>query len=106
MILSYPFSEQILLAASAMLVLLLPGLLWVIFKNDGRDLVERLADSIGLSISSVAILGMIFFFLDWRFSGGLIAVLLTSMALVALYLFIHQRIHIPRGQLMSWATAY
>ncbi len=100
MILSYPFSEQILLAASAMLVLLLPGLLWVIFKNDGRDLVERLADSIGLSISSMAILGMIFFFLDWRFSGGLIAVLLTSMALVALYLFIHQRIHIPRGQLL------
>jgi hypothetical protein len=100
MILSYPFSEQILLAASAMLVLTLPGLLWVLlFKNDGRDLVERLADIIGLSISSLAILGMIFFFLGWHFSGGLITVLFVSMAIIALYLFIKHRADLQRGHL-------
>lgn len=100
MILSYPFSEQILLAASAMLVLMLTGLVWVILKIDGRDPVERLADSIGLSIATIAILGMIFFFLEWRFSGGLIVVLLSSMAMVALYFMISRRVCIQRDQLI------
>jgi len=100
MILSYPFSEQILLAASALLVLILPGLLWVIFKNDGRDPVERLADVVGLSISSLAIAGMLFFFLGWRFSGGLITVIFVSLALVALYFLVKQRGHIQRGHFL------
>ncbi len=105
MILAYPFSEQILLAASAMLVFTLPGLLWIlIFKNDGRDPVERLADMIGLSISSVAILGMIFFFLGWRFSGGLITVLYASMAIIALYLIIKRRAELKRVHLL-WLIA-
>lgn len=105
MILAYPFSEQILLAASAMLVFTLPGLLWIlIFKNDGRDPVERLADMIGLSISSVAILGMIFFFLGWRFSGGLITVLYASMTIIALYLIIKRRAELKRVHLL-WLIA-
>lgn len=105
MILAYPFSEQILLAASAMLVFTLPGLLWIlIFKNDGRDPVERLADMIGLSISSVVILGMIFFFLGWRFSGGLITVLYASMAIIALYLIIKRRAELKRVHLL-WLIA-
>ncbi len=105
MILAYPFSEQILLAASAMLVFTLPGLLWIlIFKNDGRDPVERLADMIGLSISSVAILGMIFFFLGWRFSGGFITVLYASMTIIALYLIIKRRAELKRVHLL-WLIA-
>lgn len=105
MILAYPFSEQILLAASAMLVFTLPGLLWIlIFKNDGRDPVERLADMIGLSISSVVILGMIFFFLGWRFSGGFITVLYASMTIIALYLIIKRRAELKRVHLL-WLIA-
>ncbi len=100
MIISYPFSEQILLAASAMLVLMLPGLLWVFFKNDGRDPVERLADIVGLSISSLAIAGMIFFFLGWRFSGGLISVVFVSLTLAALYFLVKHRVRIQRGHLI------
>jgi hypothetical protein len=100
MILSYPFSEHLLLAATAILVLTLPGLVWILcFKNDGRDIAERLGDMIGLSISSMAILAMSFFFLGWRFSGGLIVVLIVIMAIIALYLLIKhqaqfQRVHL------------
>ncbi|MBE0686430.1 MAG: hypothetical protein IH585_10555, partial [Anaerolineaceae bacterium] len=101
MVLSYPFSEQILLAATAILVLTIPGLVWILFfKNDGRDLVERLGDIIGLSISSMAILGMIFFFLGWRFSSGLIVVLFVVLALVALFLLIKHRANIHRIHLL------
>jgi hypothetical protein len=100
MILSYPFSEHILLAATAILVLALPGLLWILsFKNDGRDVAERLGDMIGLSISSMAILGMIFFFLGGRFSGELIVVLLVILAIMALYLLMKHRADVQRVHL-------
>jgi len=100
MILSYPFSEHILLVATAILVLTLPGLVWILsFKNDGQDVAERLGDIIGLSISCLAILGMIFFFLGWRFSAGLIAVLFVVMGIVALYLLIKHRADIHRVHL-------
>lgn len=100
MILSYPFSEHILLATTAILVLALPGLVWFLcFKNDGRDVAERLGDMIGLSISSMAILGMIFFFLGGRFSAGLIVVLLVILAIMALYLLMKHRADIQRVHL-------
>jgi hypothetical protein len=100
MILSFPFSEHILLAATAILVLTLPGLVWILsFKNNGQDVAERLGDIIGLSISCLAILGMIFFFLGWRFSAGLIVVLYVVLALVALYLLIKHRADIHRVHL-------
>ncbi|MBW6472686.1 MAG: hypothetical protein K0B14_06130 [Anaerolineaceae bacterium] len=95
MIFSYPFSEHILLTATSILVLTLPGLVWILcFKNDGRDVAELLGDVIGLSISSMAILGMLFFFLGWRFSGGLIVVLLVVLVIMALYLLIKYRANI------------
>lgn len=105
MIFSYPFSEHILLTATAILVLTLPGLVWILFfKNDGRDLAERLADIVGLSISSMAILGMIFYFLGWRFSGGLIVVLFVALVIMALYLLIKHQARIQRVHLW-WLLA-
>lgn len=100
MILSYPFSELILLVTIAILVLTLPGLVWILcFKNDGRDVGERLGDIVGLSISSLAILGMIFFFLDWRFSAGLIVVLFVVLAIITLNLLLKRRAEIHRVHL-------
>jgi len=97
MILSYPFTEQILLAAVAAQVLFLPGLIWImVFKYDQRDIVERLADLQGLSISIMAILGMLFFFLGLRFSGGFLVLLFVILIGAVFYLLIRQPINLNK----------
>jgi hypothetical protein len=97
MILSYPFTEQILLAAVAAQVLFLPGLVWVLFfRNDHRNIVERLADIQGLSISIMAILAMLFFFLKWRFSGGFLVILFCLLILTVFYFVLKQRINLNK----------
>ena len=100
MILSYSFSDQILYSLIAILVLIPPGLAWMLlFKNDQRDLVEGLADSIGLSVSIIAILAMVFFFLGWQISGLLVVFLIVVLVLSALILFGKQRKKITKVQL-------
>jgi len=100
MILSYPVYDQLLYVAIAILVLVFPGLaVTLITRRDQRDMVEKLADTIGLSVALVALLGMIFFFLDWRFSGVLVGLIFTSLAAFSFYLLYKRRNELKKKHL-------
>jgi hypothetical protein len=84
MIFSFSIIEQLFLLSMAILVLFLPGLVWIVwFPGSYRDPVERIADSLGISLSIIALMGMLFFFTGWRFSSPLIF-LLTAICLLAI----------------------
>ena len=63
MILGYSFQEHFLFMAVALVVLFMPGLVWILYLNNkDHDIVESLADAIGISISLMAIFAMLFFY--------------------------------------------
>ena len=99
MIFSFTLIEQIFFLSIAVLVLFLPGLVWIVwFPGSNRDPVERIADSLGITLSIIALLGMIFFFIGWRFTSPLIF-LLTALWLLAISVaFLSGRIQ------LNWKT--
>lgn len=86
MILSYSLLEQFMLLAIAAAVLVLIGLTWIVWTpKSGRDPIERLADAVGISISIIALVGMLFFFAGLNIPGWFIAFVLFGcfLALMA-----------------------
>ncbi len=62
MVLNYSFLDSMLLFVMATAVLVLIGLVWVLWTPTlGRDPLERFADSIGLSISIITLVGLLSF---------------------------------------------
>ena len=100
MIFSYSIIEQLFLLSMAVLVLFLPGLVWVIWlPGSNRDLVERIADALGITLSIIALFGMFFFFAGWKFSAPLIYLLTAFCLLAILAAFLSGRIQ------LKWKTA-
>ena len=60
----------------AVTVLLLPGLAWlVLFRDRDQDLLEQLAEVIGVSIALTAIIALGLFLADWKLStAGLVGI--------------------------------
>lgn len=97
MVLSYPFFEQLRLVAVAILILCLPGLVWLLLvKKNHHDILEKVADTIGLSISMMAILAMIFFYAGLRFSGILIGVFIIILAAIVIFRIIKTKFTLNR----------
>lgn len=70
MVLSYSFIEQLFLLSVAGLLLFLPGLALLIWlPADGRDALERAADALGISLSFIALIGMLYFFAGLHFTS-------------------------------------
>lgn len=81
MIFSFSLSDHLLFTGVTILVLLVPGLAWLIsFKKDDRDLAERLADALGISVSLLALLSMVFFFMKIELLSFFLVVLFGFLA--------------------------
>lgn len=97
MVLTYPLIDQFRFLGVALLVLFLPGLVWqLIFKNDQRDLLEQSADAMGLSISLMSIVAMLFFFAKIRFTGWLLGLIGLLLVACVIYLIIRKRFRCNR----------
>ena len=93
MVLSYPLEQQFLLLIIVFQILLIPGAVWLLlFKQDQRDLPEKIADSIAISISLMAIIAMLFFFGDQFFSGTLILSLFILLDGITIFFLIKKRV--------------
>ncbi len=102
MILSYSLVEQIWFLGIALIVLFLPGMVWVAWtQSDDKDMVEQLADAAGISVALIAIVGLIFYLEDWQFNG-LILFLFFAIALLAFLAALLKRgDFLPRKQVLT-----
>jgi hypothetical protein len=67
------------------IVLLLPGLAWIAwFPNDDKDVLERLSEAIGISISLTALVALAGFLGGWHFSSAWMLFSYGLMGLLAL----------------------
>lgn len=86
--------------AAAVLVLFLPGLVWVLYsKNKDHDIVEMMADAIGISISLMAMIAMLFFYAGLSFSPLLIGIIFGGLALAVLIKLIRMKGQISKQTL-------
>ena len=102
MILSYSLVEQIWFFGIALIVLFLPGMVWVAWtQTSDKDIVEQLADAAGISVALIAIVGLIFYLGSWQFNG-LILFLIFAIALLAfLAALLRRRDIFPRKQVLT-----
>jgi hypothetical protein len=85
MILNYSVVDSLLLFSMAAAVLVLIGLVWVLWTPTlGRDPLERFADSIGLSISIITLVALLFYVFHWVFSGWLVTLVLLICFVVVI----------------------
>ena len=107
MILGYSFQEHFLFMAVALVVLFMPGLVWILYLNNkDHDIVESLADAIGISISLMAIFAMLFFYAGLSFSPFLIGILFGGLSLAILIKVLKNKIQISRQTLMLLSITF
>ncbi len=71
--------------------MLLPGLAWQTwFYEDGKDLLELLAEAIGVSLAITALLALWVFLLGWHFSGIALIVIYALVGLLVLLGFVYR----------------
>ena len=104
MVLSYSFIEQLFFLSVAGLVLFLPGLallLWL--PADGRDALERAADSLGISLSLIASTGMLYFFTGLHFTSLSIYLFYGVCFIAVTAALLSGRVHFSRQNLLKFA---
>lgn len=102
MILSYPAIQQIWFLAVACLVVFVPGLVWVLWANSPKqDGVEKLADASAISLATIALFGMIFFFAGWKFSSLIIFLLLAAFGLALIASLLRRKIVFQKKRFFS-----
>jgi len=57
---------------AALLILLLPGLAWLVWSRTRRGFLVLLADAVGISVSLTALIALAGFYLDSRFTRPLL----------------------------------
>lgn len=102
MIISFPFMTQIWFLAVTVLVVFLPGLVWVLWTNSSKqDGIEKLADAVAISVAVIAILGMIFFFSGWQFSSLTIFLFLAALGLAFLAALLSRKVIFQKKRFFS-----
>ncbi|HSM25292.1 MAG TPA: hypothetical protein VK856_10550 [Anaerolineaceae bacterium] len=102
---TYSFQEHLLFVAAAVLVLFLPGLVWILYsKNKDHDIVETMADAIGISVSLMAIVAMLFFYAGLSFSPLLIGIVFGGLVLAVLIKIFRMKFQISRQTLILFSA--
>lgn len=87
MILSYSLSDQLLFLLAALQVLVVPGAIWTLaFKDSQRDIPEKIADSIAVSIAGLGAAAMLLFYLNWHVNTIVLAPVFILLDIVLFYL--------------------
>ena len=87
MILSYSLSDQLLFLLAALQVLVVPGAIWTLaFKDSQRDIPEKIADSIAVSIAGLGVAAMLLFYLNWHVNTIVLAPVFILLDIVLFYL--------------------
>ncbi len=101
MIFSFSLIQTVLFCVATFIVLFFPGLVWIAWSyHDGRDWIERIADSLGLSISFVAITGMVFFFFGFQFSWLFIFICYAICLLFLIAAFLKKHVRIRKSDFL------
>ena len=101
MIFSFSLIQTVLFCVATFIVLFFPGLVWIVWSyHDGRDWIERIADALGLSISIVAITGMIFFFFGFQFSWLFVFICYAICLLFLIAAFLKKHVQIRKSDFL------
>ena len=103
MVLSYSFIEQLFYLSVAGLLLFLPGLALLLWLSaDGRDALERAADALGISLSFIALIGMIYFFAGLHFTSLSIYLFYGVCFIAVAAALLGGRVHFSRQNLLNF----
>ncbi|OJX38374.1 MAG: hypothetical protein BGO78_10265 [Chloroflexi bacterium 44-23] len=107
MTLSFSFIEQIWFLGIAFFVLFLPGMVWVTWRNShDKDMVEQLADAVGISIALIASIALIFYLAGWKFNGLILFLFFAFGLLAVLAALLRHRDILPRKQVLTTLSIF
>ncbi|PKN82534.1 MAG: hypothetical protein CVU46_17990 [Chloroflexi bacterium HGW-Chloroflexi-8] len=107
MIFSFNFIQQVLFFLAAVIVLFLPGMVWIAWtKPNGRDWIERFSDALGISIALISIIAMLFFFLGLQFSWLILFVLYSACLVFLVAAILMKQLQVKKTDLLVWVGLF